>query len=113
MEHITIVGRALAAIMDLGTIVLFYLLGKRLYHPAVGLLAGELLRWNVMHIQLSAFFYVRSVPAIFSLSWRCCLVSAIDRRLSATQRIIWLLVGAAAVDLLSATSLAQSCRCCL
>lgn len=96
-EHITIVGRALAAIMDLGTIVLLYLLGKRLYHPAVGLLAGSFLALNVMHIQLSHFFTSDPFMTFFVVLALLGLVSAIDRRLSMTQRIIWLLVGAAAV----------------
>ncbi len=54
--HLTAVTRALTALMDVGTVGLLYVLGKRMYGPAVGLLAAALLAFNVMHIQLSHFF---------------------------------------------------------
>lgn len=98
-EHILIIGRMLAAIMDLGTIVLLYLLGKRLYHPAVGLLAGSFLALNVMHIQLAHFFTSDPFMTFFVVFSILGMVSAGDRRLSMTRRIVWLLIGATAVGL--------------
>lgn len=55
-HHLTIVGRALTALFDLGTVLFTFLLGRRLYNPAVGLLAAALLAVAVLHIQLSHFF---------------------------------------------------------
>lgn len=55
-RHLTAVSRALTAVFDVGTVLLVYLLGKRVYDAKVGLLAAAFLAVNVMHIQLSHFF---------------------------------------------------------
>ena len=55
-EHIAAIGRVLAALFDLATIVMLYLLGRWLYGPAVGLVAAAFLALSVMHIQLAHFF---------------------------------------------------------
>lgn len=55
-RHLTVVTRVLTALIDVGTVLLVYLLGRRLYEPAVGLLAAAFLAVNVMHIQLAHFF---------------------------------------------------------
>lgn len=55
-RHLTAVARALTALFDVGTVLLLFLLGRRLYNAAVGLLAAALLALNVMHIQLAHFF---------------------------------------------------------
>ncbi len=55
-RHLTAVSRALTGLIDVATVVVVYLLGKRLYGTAVGLLAAAFLAVNVMHIQLSHFF---------------------------------------------------------
>lgn len=55
-NHLTAVTRALTGLVDVGTVLLVFLLGRRLYTPAVGLLAAAFLALNVMHIQLAHFF---------------------------------------------------------
>ena len=52
---ISIVGRALSVLFDLGTILLVYLLGKAVYDERAGLLGAALVAVAVMHIQLSHF----------------------------------------------------------
>ncbi|NTW03744.1 MAG: glycosyltransferase family 39 protein, partial [Oscillochloris sp.] len=56
------VGRGLAALFDLGSILLVFLIGRRLFDPRVGLLAAALSALAVMQIQQSHFF----VDPIFS-----------------------------------------------
>jgi hypothetical protein len=97
--HITIIGRVLAALFDMGTIVLLYLLGKRLFHPAVGLLAGTFLALNVMHIQLAHFFTSDPFMTFFVVLSLLGMVSALDRRLTLRRRKVWLLIGAIGVGL--------------
>lgn len=55
-HHLTAVGRALTALFDVGTVLVLFLLGKRLYGPTAGLLAAALLAVTVLHIQLAHFF---------------------------------------------------------
>ncbi|MCI0397300.1 MAG: hypothetical protein L0322_20505, partial [Chloroflexi bacterium] len=52
-RHLTAASRALTALVDVGTVALLFWLGRRLYGPAVGLLAAGFLAVNVMHIQLA------------------------------------------------------------
>jgi hypothetical protein len=56
-----LLGRALSALFDLGTIVLIFLLGRRLYNNAVGLIAAAAVAVTVLHIQLSHFYAVDTV----------------------------------------------------
>ena len=55
-HHLTAVGRALAALFDVGTVVFVFLLGRQLYDPKVGLLAAAFVTLSVLHIQLAHFF---------------------------------------------------------
>jgi hypothetical protein len=56
------VGRVMAALFDLGSIVLIFLIGRRLFGQRVGLLAALFSALTVMQIQQSHFF----VDPIFS-----------------------------------------------
>ncbi len=55
-HHIAAVGRALTALFDVGTVLFAFLLGRRLYNPATGLLAAAFTALSVIHIQLAHFF---------------------------------------------------------
>ncbi|MCA9927835.1 MAG: phospholipid carrier-dependent glycosyltransferase, partial [Anaerolineales bacterium] len=55
-RHLTAVSRFLTALFDIGTVLMIFLLGRRVYNAETGLLAAGLLAVNVMHIQLSHFF---------------------------------------------------------
>jgi hypothetical protein len=55
-RHLTAVSRALTALTDVATVFVIFLLARRLYSTAVGLLAAAFLAINVMHIQLAHFF---------------------------------------------------------
>lgn len=57
-ESIHIIGRILSAISDLLTVLLIFLIGRRLYGTRVGLLAAFFLAFSVLDIQQSHFFTV-------------------------------------------------------
>jgi 4-amino-4-deoxy-L-arabinose transferase-like glycosyltransferase len=60
------VGRALAALFDLGTIALTFALGRQVWGERVGLLAAAFVALMVLHVQ-QAHFYIADVPlALFS-----------------------------------------------
>jgi 4-amino-4-deoxy-L-arabinose transferase-like glycosyltransferase len=66
-RHGTAVSRALTALFDTGTVLLLFWLGRRLFNPAVGLLAAALLAVTVIHIQSAHFFIVDPYLAFFTL----------------------------------------------
>ena len=59
-----LVGQALAALFDLGTVALTFALGRRVYGKAVGLLAAAFVAVMVLHVQ-QAHFYTADVPLTF------------------------------------------------
>jgi hypothetical protein len=59
------VGRFWSAVADLGTVVLIYLIGRRLYGDAVGILAAGLGALTAFSIQQAHFFTVDSLAAFF------------------------------------------------
>lgn len=66
-NEITLVGRMLSAIADLGVVLLVYRIATRLYDRRVGLLAAAFSAFTVMQIQLSHFFATDTFLNLFSL----------------------------------------------
>ncbi len=62
-----LIGRALMALADLGTVYLIFLLGRRLYGEWGGLLAATLSTFTVLQIQLAHFFAVDPVSTTFTM----------------------------------------------
>lgn len=60
-----LVGRAISALFDTGTVLLVYLLGARLYGRRQGLLAAAFLGFTVLDIQLSHFYTVDTLLTFF------------------------------------------------
>jgi 4-amino-4-deoxy-L-arabinose transferase-like glycosyltransferase len=60
-----IFARAVSGMFDLGTIVLTFLLGRRLYDARVGLVASACIAVTVLHIQLSHFYAVDTLLSFF------------------------------------------------
>lgn len=65
--HIYMVGRVWSTLFDLGSIVLAFLIGARLYRRRVGLLAALFMACAALPIQLSHFFTVDAATAFFVL----------------------------------------------
>ncbi len=63
-DRIFLVGRALSALLDLGTVLVVFFIGRRLYGTGVGLLAAGLLAFTVLHIQ-QAHFWTVDAPGTF------------------------------------------------
>lgn len=62
---LTLVGRAISGAFDLGTVAMTFLLGRRLFGKAAGLLAAALLALAPLHIQLAHFYTVDTVMTFF------------------------------------------------
>lgn len=65
--NINLVGRFLAGLFDVGSVLLAFMVGRRLYGRNVGLLAAFLLTVTVLNIQHGHFFVVESFLTFFSL----------------------------------------------
>jgi 4-amino-4-deoxy-L-arabinose transferase-like glycosyltransferase len=109
-HHLAAVGRALTALFDVGTVLLVYLLGRRLYSPAVGLLAAALLAVTVLHIQQAHFFTSDPYLTFFVAASLYAMVMAArggegaetqgsERAGERGRAVGWLVVAAAAVGL--------------
>jgi YYY domain-containing protein len=67
-DEITMVGRAMSVLFDLGAIFLLFLVGRRLYGQKVALLAAALMSLCVFSIQLSHFYTVDTFANLFILA---------------------------------------------
>jgi 4-amino-4-deoxy-L-arabinose transferase-like glycosyltransferase len=74
-EHLTAVARALTALVDVGTVLLIFGLGRRVYDVRVGLLGAAFLALNVQHIQLAHFFTVDPFLTFFVVAALLCMVA--------------------------------------
>ena len=63
-----VVGRTLSALSDLGTLILIYLIGRRLYGEVGGLMAAALGAVTAFMIQQAHFFTVESMACFFVTS---------------------------------------------
>src|SRR6185436_8644417 len=64
-DKITLVGRTLSGLFDLGAIFFLFLIGRQLYGQKVGLLAAGLLSLSVLNIQLAHFYAVDTFATLF------------------------------------------------
>lgn len=77
--EIHLVGRVVSGLLDLGTILLVYLISRRLYkNNRLGLVASLLLALSVVPIQLSHFFTVDTFTTFFTylaIYFAVCIIS--------------------------------------
>ena len=62
-----VIGRGITALFDVGTVVLVFLIGRKLYGRWAGLLAATLSAFTVIQIQLAHFFAVDPISTTFVL----------------------------------------------
>jgi 4-amino-4-deoxy-L-arabinose transferase-like glycosyltransferase len=96
-HHLTAVGRALTAMFDVGTVLLTFLIGRRLYGATVGLWAAALLGLTVLHVQLAHFFASDPYLTFFVMVALYAMVAALGT--ADARRPLWLLVAAVMVGL--------------
>jgi YYY domain-containing protein len=65
MNHVTLFGRQMSALIDLGTILLLYFIVKRFYKRGVALLAAAFSALAVMQIQQSHFYTTDNFVTFF------------------------------------------------
>ena len=68
LVELSLAGRAISAVADVGSVLMVYLLGRRLFDRRTGLLASVFTALAVLHIQLSHFYAVDTVLTLFVLA---------------------------------------------
>ncbi|HZK66010.1 MAG TPA: DUF2298 domain-containing protein, partial [Chloroflexota bacterium] len=68
IDGLTLVGRVWSALFDLGTVLLVFLIGRRLYGRWAGLLAAALVSTTVLHVQLAHFYAVETALVFFLIA---------------------------------------------
>ena len=68
LHDLRLMARTISALADVGTVAMVFVLGARVYGRAVGLLASALTALAVLHVQLSHFFAVDTLAALFSVA---------------------------------------------
>ena len=93
------VGRTLSALADVGTVLLVYLLGRRmygrLYGPWVGILAATLAAFAVIHVQHSHFYRPETFTAVFVLAVFWAMLQVLEKRRLRDSLVLGALVGLA------------------
>jgi hypothetical protein len=97
-RHLTVVARALTALVDVLTVFLVFWVGRQLFGPGAGLLAAAFLAFNVMHIQLAHFFIVDPFLTFFTVAAVGSMVAA-ARPGRGRSAQIWLVVAAIGIGL--------------
>ena len=67
LADLRLAGRTISALADAATVMMVFVLGSRIYGRRVGLLASLLAALAVIHIQLSHFFAVDTLLALFAV----------------------------------------------
>jgi hypothetical protein len=67
-DQINLVGRFISAIFDVGTLIVVFLLGRKLFSKTAGLITAFLYGISVLPIQLSHFYAVDTILTFFILS---------------------------------------------
>ncbi len=93
------VGRTLSALADVGSVILVYLLGRRIYWrgygPWVGLLAAALVAFAVIHIQNSHYFRPETFSAFWILAVFWAILNVIEKRRLRDTLLLGALTGMA------------------
>ncbi len=79
LENISYVGRTLAALADMGSVLMVFLLGRRIFSQGAGLLAAGLTALAVVHIQISHFYRPEPFLVFFLLASFWAMLRVMDR----------------------------------
>ncbi len=98
-RHVTIVGRALTALVDTLSVLLLFILGRQLFGVWVGLLGAAFSALTVMFLQLARFFTVDAYLTFFVLLTITFLTFSLSESATRTKRLIFILLAAISIGL--------------
>ena len=88
-------ARPLAALADVGSVLLVFVLGRRLYGQGVGLLAAGLTAIAVIHVQHSHFYRPETFTVLFTLASLWAMLRMVERRRLRDSALLGLMLGLA------------------
>ena len=89
------VGRPLSALADVGSVLVVYLLGRRIYGRNVGLLAAAFVALAVIHIQNSHFYRPETIITLLVLASFLFMFKLLDKGRLRDSALLGLMVGLA------------------
>ena len=94
-------GRAISALADVGSVLLVFLLGRRIYGAKIGLLAAGLTALAVIHIQNSHFYRPETFSALFTLASFWAIFRMLERKRWADSLLLGVFAGLAVAPKIS------------
>ena len=89
------VGRAVSALADVGSVLLVFVLGRRIYGAKVGLLAAALTALAVVHVQNSHFYRPETFASLFTLASFWAMFRMMERKRLADSLLLGIFAGLA------------------
>ena len=89
------VGRTLSALADVGTVLMVFVLGRRLYGRNVGLLAAGLTSLAVIHVQHSHFYRPETFTVLLTLACIWATLRMVEKRRLRDSALLGLMLGLA------------------
>ena len=88
-------GRTLSALADVGSVLMVYVLGRRLYGTNVGLLAAGLTALAVVHVQHSHFYRPETFTVLLALAAIWATLRMVEKRRLRDSALLGLILGLA------------------
>ena len=88
-------GRTLSALADVGTVLMVFVLGRRLYGRDVGLLAAGLTALAVIHVQHSHFYRPETFTVLLTLAGIWATLRMVEKRRLRDSALLGLMLGLA------------------
>ena len=88
-------GRTLSALADVGSVLMVFVLGRRLYGQNVGLLAAGLTALAVIHVQHSHFYRPETFTVLLTLASIWATLRMVERRRLRDSLLLGLILGLA------------------
>ena len=88
-------GRTLSALGDVGTVLMVFLLGRRIYGRNVGLLAAGLTALAVIHVQHSHFYRPETFTVLLTLASIWATLRMVEKRRLRDSVLLGVIVGLA------------------
>ena len=89
------VGRTLSALADVGSVLMVFVLGRRLYGRNVGLLAAGLTALAVIHVQHSHFYRPETFTVLLTLAVIWATLRMVEKRRLRDSALLGLMLGLA------------------
>ena len=88
-------GRVLSALADAGSILMVFVLGRRMFSPGVGLLAAAFTAIAVIHVQNSHFYRPETFSVFFTLAAFWAMLRMVEKKRLRDSALLGLMVGLA------------------